>query len=76
MATSRKLDREKRIAADCALIERLGGAAVVARLLGLEGERQSERVQNWKARGIPAAVKLMYPEILLPKLVRKGGKRK
>lgn len=61
----------EQLAADCALIEELGGAAKLASRLGfdiLAGGIQ--RVQNWKSRGIPPAVKLQYPDIFLASLMR------
>lgn len=50
---------------DSALIDRLGGPAEVARLLGY-GHGGTQRVHNWKQRGIPAAVKLARPDLFLP----------
>lgn len=45
-------------------IERLGGPAKVAALLGYS----VQRVQNWTVRGIPAQVRLNHPEVFpLPK---------
>lgn len=42
---------------DAALIDRLGGAANMARRLRYDLSRGGvQRVQNWKERGIPAAV--------------------
>ena len=46
-------------------IERLGGPAKVAELLGLDKHGGTQRVHNWIARGIPAQVKLDHPEIFL-----------
>lgn len=40
-------------------IERLGGSAEVARMLGYT----VQRVQNWKDRGVPAKVKLTRPDL-------------
>jgi len=42
-------------------IDRLGGSAKVAQMLGYT----VQRVQNWKDRGIPAKEKLAHPEIFL-----------
>ena len=50
---------------DAALIEALGGPAAVSRLLGLEGHG-TQRVFNWKRRGIPPEVKLDRPDLFLP----------
>ena len=54
--------------ADRERIERLGGSAVVARLMGLTSKGAVQRVNNWKTRGIPADVKLKWPELFLDPL--------
>ncbi len=42
---------------DAALIDRLGGAAKLAKRLRYDPKKGGvQRVQNWKARGIPASV--------------------
>ncbi len=56
--------------ADWALIQDLGGAAAVAKLLQYDANGGVQRVQNWKVRGIPAAVKLERPDLFLPELVK------
>ena len=53
------------IAQDRARIDALGGCTKVADLLGLPKQGGAQRVSNWKSRGIPADVKLAYPEIFL-----------
>ncbi|SAL26050.1 hypothetical protein AWB66_01507 [Caballeronia telluris] len=60
------MDTKPNITADRKLIESLGGSAQVAKTLnfGLGGV---QRVDNWKRRGIPAAVKLDWPHIFLSK---------
>lgn len=50
---------------DRARIDALGGCTKVADLLGLPKQGGAQRVSNWKSRGIPAEVKLAYPEIFL-----------
>ncbi len=50
---------------DRELIDRLGGPAKVAELLGFDKKGGVQRVHNWKERGIPPAVKLAHPEIFL-----------
>jgi hypothetical protein len=50
---------------DSDLIDHLGGPAKVAELLGFDKHGGTQRVQNWKTRGIPAAVKLAYPSVFL-----------
>ncbi|MDR3386841.1 MAG: hypothetical protein P4L92_07290 [Rudaea sp.] len=51
--------------ADRRLIESLGGPAKLAKLLGFDPDGGTQRVQNWKARGIPASVRLARPDIFL-----------
>lgn len=54
-------------------IEHLGGSARVAEELGYT----VQRVQNWKDRGIPAAVKLARPDLFpLPKPALKWKRRR
>lgn len=60
----------RNIDADVALIERLGGAASLARQLDAKAKDPDDRydvqrVQNWKTRGIPAEVRLKFPELFL-----------
>jgi len=50
---------------DAARIERLGGPARVAELLGYDKQGGTQRVHNWIARGIPPRVKLAHPELFL-----------
>lgn len=54
-----------RIAGDAQRIEALGGPAAVARRLDFDAKNGTQRVQNWLTRGIPAAVKLLHPELFL-----------
>lgn len=70
MATKEELHRLKQIEQDAALIDKHGGAAALAKKLMLKGRGQ-ERVQNWKARGIPASIKIQYPEIFLAKSMKR-----
>lgn len=43
-----------------------GGPTKLARLLGLDTKRGGvQRVQNWMTRGIPASVKLEWPDLFL-----------
>ena len=51
---------------DAKLIADLGGPVAVATLLGFEKEGGVQRVQNWIARGIPAAVKVARPDLFMP----------
>lgn len=76
MVSKEDVQRLKQIIEDAAIIEREGGGAVLARKLGLKGPRPADRVNNWKVRGIPPSIKLMYPEVFLPEMKRNGGKRK
>lgn len=50
---------------DKQLIEQLGGAAAVARILNFKALGGTQRVQNWKTRGIPAAIKVAFPHIFM-----------
>lgn len=50
---------------DSQLIDDLGGPAKVAELLGYEKHGGTQRVNNWKSRGIPAKVKLDHPDVFL-----------
>ncbi|NUA26129.1 hypothetical protein [Cupriavidus basilensis] len=54
------------VSGDWQIIERLGGPTKVARLLGYAQSGGVQRVQNWKARGIPPAVKVDFPHLFLP----------
>lgn len=65
------MDTTKTDHPDWALIIDLGGPAKVARLLGYESRGGIQRVQNWRYRGIPADVKLAFPEIFLRDLTRR-----
>ena len=47
-------------------IERLGGPAKVAELLGLDKHGGTQRVHNWIARGIPFRVKVERPDLFMP----------
>jgi hypothetical protein len=51
---------------DSDLIDQLGGPAKVCDLLHIPRHGGVQRVQNWKARGIPARVKLERPDLFLP----------
>lgn len=49
---------------DAALIQRLGGPARVAEMLGYDkANGGTQRVQNWLTRGIPSKVKLERPDL-------------
>jgi hypothetical protein len=50
---------------DADLIDELGGPAKVCELLSIPKHGGVQRVQNWKARGIPARVKLERPDLFL-----------
>lgn len=47
---------------DAQIILRYGGATALARMLGLSSP---QRVHNWLVRGIPARVKIEYPDLFL-----------
>lgn len=61
--------------ADRELIERLGGTSKLAKLLGYPKAGGPQRVNQWKARGIPALVKLERPDIFLPHLAVRRPKK-
>lgn len=49
---------------DRAIIDALGGPAVVARKLGLNPRKGGvQRVSNWKKRGIPDSVRIARPDL-------------
>ncbi len=54
--------------ADADLIRQLGGPTKVASLLSLPKFGGAQRVQNWMARGIPAAIKVQHPNLFMPEL--------
>lgn len=57
---------------DWQLIERLGGATKVARLLGYDEKGGAQRVHNWKFRGIPPEVKIQRPDLFLTELIERA----
>ncbi len=53
--------------ADAALIDRLGGPAVLAKRLGFDPSSGGvQRVQNWKARGIPELLRYQRADVFGP----------
>jgi hypothetical protein len=50
---------------DAEIITHLGGPKKLADRLGFPQERGVQRVSNWCTRGIPAAVKVQWPEIFM-----------
>lgn len=46
-------------------IAELGGPAKVAEMLRFEKGRGTQRVHNWCSRGIPAAVKVRWPNLFM-----------
>ncbi|RQR45569.1 hypothetical protein DIE12_05150 [Burkholderia sp. Bp9015] len=60
------MDKSAHIQSDRRTIERLGGPARVAELLGYEKQLGgTQRVCNWLVRGIPAAVKVEHPDLFM-----------
>lgn len=60
------MDTQNALERDRELIRALGGPAKVARLLKLDTRSGGiQRVQNWLSRGIPAKVKIDYPQHFL-----------
>lgn len=46
------------------IIDRLGGPAKVAQMLGIAGEKGAvQRVSNWKRRGIPPRILLEHQNV-------------
>ncbi|WP_347472736.1 hypothetical protein ABEF81_08790 [Acinetobacter thermotolerans] len=62
-------ENNTRISPDWKLVEELGGATKVASLLKFK----VQRVQNWKTRDIPAAIKLKYPKLFLKPQEKTGN---
>lgn len=56
---------------DRELIERHGGSAELARKLNMTKPGSTQRVNNWKTRGIPPAVKLERQDLFSPEAVSK-----
>ena len=50
---------------DKEIVEFYGGGTKLARKLGLLTHPDRIKVNNWKVRGIPAKIKLQYPELFL-----------
>lgn len=63
----------KTVQTDRERIDLLGGSAKVAAMLGLPKHIGTQRVNNWKVRGIPSDVKLQYPHIFLTDLLAGGA---
>lgn len=58
---------DKNLHDDALLITSLGGPAELARLLGIDPRAGgTQRVQNWKYRGIPEIWKLRRPDVFGP----------
>lgn len=55
---------------DKQLIVNLGGPSKVAELLGTS----RQRIHNWMKRGIPAGVKLKFPQYFLKDFQKEGEK--
>ena len=53
---------------DAARIKRLGGPAQLAKILGFKEPGGTQRVHNWTKRGIPAEIKLNWPDLFLTDL--------
>ena len=50
------------------IIEQFGGSAKLAALLDFDKLNGTQRVNNWKRRGIPSEIILKHREIFLPLL--------
>ena len=51
---------------DAELIDRLGGPAKLARILGFSPKYGTQRVFNWKSRGIPEVLRLRRTDLFGP----------
>lgn len=51
---------------DAEIIEDLGGPAEVAKRLGYPADIGTQRVHNWKTRGIPPKVRLEHFDLFGP----------
>lgn len=51
---------------DAQLIDALGGPAKVAEILSFQKAVGTQRVHNWKSRGIPPRMKLLRPDLFQP----------
>lgn len=67
--------RIKQIMADRALIMKYGGPTALSRQLKLQGPNAGSRVRKWMERGIPPSIKLAYPEVFLPKMLKPGRQK-
>lgn len=56
---------DNKIKRDAEIIESLGGPAKVAEILGYKMPYGVQRVSNWRTRGVPAAVKVEWPDLFL-----------
>lgn len=45
------------------IIESLGGASVLAEILGYKQYQGQRRINNWKSRGIPAIILARHPKL-------------
>jgi hypothetical protein len=67
-----------KIKRDAALIELLGGAAALARVLGFADHNGRQRVNNWKTEGIPDAIMYTHGKKLAQlerRAIKKAGKQ-
>jgi hypothetical protein len=56
---------------DKEIIEYYGGATKLAHKLGFSSHHDVIKVNQWKTRGIPARVKLTFPEVFLRRIFKK-----
>lgn len=55
---------------DSKIIDDLGGPTKLAEKLGYDKAAGGvQRIQNWRTRGIPAGVKVQYPELFMTELI-------
>jgi hypothetical protein len=60
------MNKLEQIQIDQNLIKELGGTTVIAKKLNVS----KQRVNNWFSRGIPALIKLTYPNIFLKRKIK------
>ena len=63
------MNKNDQTSLDKSLITQLGGTSVIAKKLGIS----KQRVHNWLNRGIPASIKLAYPNMFLKKKVKNAA---
>jgi hypothetical protein len=64
------MSKHTKLHPDSKIIDGLGGPTKVAERLGYDKTTGGvQRVQNWRSRGIPAEVKINFPELFMTDLI-------